>query len=235
MFSNNKNNSEPKKHLKAQMSDKKLKSEYSEEKQESLKKHESLKKQESLTASDINNILNQEELINFKPLPYVEFFGKKVNLDSLIISSVSIILWICLWKFFNLFEIGTYSLIFFFMYIALIIFNIFNASIDTERNLELATYEIDKQVTNGEAAMGVIIILYVFLYNIQMDSNLRLISYKLLTIVMILCSLAIIKYALKNDTKNIRIVRIVSEKFYNQSIILFIFSLIVIYSGIIKK
>lgn len=229
MFSNNKNNSEPKKHLKAQMTNKKLKSEYSEEKQESLKK------QESLTASDINDILNQEELINFKPLPYVEFFGKKVNLDALIISSLSIILWICLWKFFNLFEIETYSLIFFFMYIVLIIFNIFNSSIDTEKNLELATYEIEKQVTNVEAAMGVIIILYVFLYNIQMDSNLRLISYKLLTLVLVLSSLAILKYALKNDTKNIRIVRIVTEKFYNQSIILFIFSLIVIYLGIIKK
>jgi len=229
MFSSNKNNSEPKKHLKAQMSDKKLKSEYSDKNQESLKK------QESLTASDINNILNQEELINYKPLPYVEIFGKKVNLDALIISSISIILWICIWKFFNLFEIGTYSLIFFFMYIALIIFNIFNSSIDTERNLELATYEIEKQVTDGEAAMGVIIILYVFLYNIQMDSNLRLISYKLLTLVLVLCSFGIIKYALKNDTKNIRVVRIFSEKFYNQSIILFIFSLFVIYSGIIKK
>jgi hypothetical protein len=83
--------------------------------------------------------------------------------------------------------------------------------------------------------MGVIIILYVFLYNIQMDSNLRLISYKLLTLVLVLCSFGIIKYALKNDTKNIRVVRIFSEKFYNQSIILFIFSLFVIYSGIIKK
>jgi hypothetical protein len=223
MFSNNKNNSEPKKHLKAQMSDKKLKSEYSD------------KKQESLTASDINNILNQEELINFKPLPYVEIFGKKVNLDALIISSISIILWICLWKFFNLFEIGTYSLIFFFLYIAILIFNIFNSSIDTERNLELATYEIEKQVTNSETVMGVIIILYVFLYNIQMDSNLRLISYKLLTIIMFLLSFSVLKYALKNDTKNIRIVRIFTEKFYNQSIILFIFSLFVIYSGIIKK
>jgi len=220
----NKNNNIPTKHLKAQMIDKNVKLKDTEE--DSTQK---------LSASDINDIIKQEELLNFNPLPYIEFFGKKVDLNTLIISCISLIIWIIIWRVFNLFEIGTYSLIFFFIYIAILFFNIFNSSIETEKNLEFATYEIEKHITNVEAAMGVIVILYVFLYNIQLDNNSRIISYKLLTIVMVLCSIAIIKYALKNDTKNVRTIRIFTEKLYNQAIILFILSLFVIYLGIIKK
>lgn len=195
----------------------------------------SVNRQDTLSASDINDMLKEEEILRLKPLPYVEFAGKKINLDNLIISCLGLILWIFIWKYFNLFDIGKYSLIFFLLYILIILFNIFNSSVDTERNLELATYEIEKQITNVEAAMGVIILLYVFLYNIQIDSSSRIIVYKLLTIVMVLCSISIIKYALKNDTVNVRNVRIISEKFYNQAIILFTLSLVVIYLGIIKK
>ena len=215
------------KNLKAQMVDE------DQDFEKSLK--ETDLKQDTLSSEDINTMLKEEEILRLKPLPYLEFFGRKINLDSLIISALGLILWICIWKFFNLFDIGKYSLIFFFIYVFIVLFNIFNSSVDTERNLELATYEIEKQITNVEAAMGIIIILYVFLYNIQMDSESRILSYKLLTIIMVLCSISIIKYSLKNDSINVRTIRIITEKFYNQAIILFSLCLVVIYFGIIKK
>ena len=216
---------EPEKHLKAQMKNENIQN----------LKSENTKAQAPLTSDDVNNIIQQDEVLNMRPLPYIEIFGLKVNLDSLIISLAGLLIWIFIWKFFNLFETGLYSFIFFFMYILLLIFNIYNSSLNTETNMEMSTYEIEKQLTNVEAAMGVIIILFVFLYNIQMDSNARIFAYKLLTIDMIMCSFAIIKYALKNDTRNIRMIRIANEKIYNQAIILFIFSLVVIYLGIVKK
>ena len=120
------------------------------------------------------------------------------------------------------------------LYIFVSIFNIFNSSTDTEISVENAEYELQNQITRIEGALGVIVLVFVFLFNIKLDESHRLIAYKLLTIIISMLILSIIALDPKNETRNIRNIRIYTEKLYNQSVILFILCLLVIYFGITK-
>jgi hypothetical protein len=219
-----------KKHLIAQMTEKKTK-----DMKVQMKDDTPSSSQDALTSADIDIMLQEEETLKARPLPYIKIFGKKINIDSLVIGCFGLLLWILIWKFLNIFDIGWYTYIFFVFYIIILLLNIFVISLTAETNIEIATYGLEKQTSNTEAAMGVIIILFVFLYNIQMNSQNRDMAFKLLTVVMVFCTFAIIKYSTANDTGNMRIVRLITQKLYNQSIVLFALSFIVIYLGIINK
>ena len=185
-----------------------------------------------LSEDQINSML--EDANKYKNIPTIKIFGIKVGLESFILSIISIVIWIVIWKVFNLFAIGKFSIILFLLYIFVAIFNIFNSSTDTEISVENAAYELQNQITRIEGALGVIVLVFVFLFNIKLDETHRLIAYKLLTIIISMLILSIIALDPKNETRNIRNIRIYTEKLYNQSVILFILCLLVIYFGITK-
>ena len=188
-------------------------------------------KNKVLNESEINYMLQQN---NYKNIPIIKLFGIKVGLESFIITIISIIVWIFIWKIFNLFKIGKFTIFIFLLYIIVSIFNIFNSSTDTEISVENAVYEMLNQISRIQAALGVIILVFVFLFNIKIDETHRLLAYKLLTIIICLLILSMIALDSKNETRNIRNIRLYTQKLFNQAIILFMLCLIIIYNGITK-
>lgn len=185
-----------------------------------------------LSADQINYMLQDES--KYKSIPTVKLFGIVLGLESFIISIIAIVVWIAIWKIFDLFKIGKFSIYLFLLYIFIVIFNIFNSSTDTEINVENAVYELQNQISRIEGALGVIILVFVFLFNLKMDETNRLIAYKLLTIIICMLILSIVALDPKNETRNIRNIRLYTQKLYNQAVVLFILCLIVIYLGITK-
>jgi hypothetical protein len=100
--------------------------------------------------------------------------------------------------------------------------------------VETSSYELQIQISRIEGTLGVIMLVFVFLYNIKLDENDRLLAYKLLTIIICMLIISLLSLDPKNDTRNIRNIRIYMQKLYNQSATLFILCLIVIYFGILK-
>lgn len=188
------------------------------------------KGEKALTADDINNILEEK----FKPIPTLDILGIKVSRDDLIISGIAIAVWTLLWVMLGLFSFGKISFIFYLSFIVVQLINIFNSSIDTETSVEFAIYEFYNQVNRIEGAFGVIILVLVFLYNMPVREENKQLAYKLLTIVSILLAITVVQYDTKNDPVNIRNTRLAIQKIYNQAIILFIFTLVVIFYGLGK-
>jgi uncharacterized membrane protein YqjE len=130
-----------------------------------------------LTADEINFMLQDES--KYKSIPTIKLFGISVGLESLIITIISIIVWIIIWKIFGLFKLGKFTIILFILYIIIAFFNIFNSSTDTEISVENAVYELQNQISRIEGALGSIVLVFVFLYNILLFFyvNLQLIYY----------------------------------------------------------
>jgi uncharacterized membrane protein YqjE len=185
-----------------------------------------------LTADEINFMLQDES--KYKSIPTIKLFGISVGLESLIITIISIIVWIIIWKIFGLFKLGKFTIILFILYIIIAFFNIFNSSTDTEISVENAVYELQNQISRIEGALGSIVLVFVFLYNMKLDEAHRLFAYKLLIIIISMLILSIVTLDPKNDTRNIRNIRLFIQKLYNQAVILFILCLLVIYFGITK-
>lgn len=188
--------------------------------------------EEGLTADEINNLLQEAK---FRTIPTVKIFGKTIGTDALIISLVSVFIWILIWKVFGLFSLGNYSIIFFIAYIIIAIVNIFNSSTDTEISVEMAVGELQNEIVRIIGVFGVIILVFVFLFNIQMNNDVKNTCYKLLTIVLTFFAISLIKIDPKNDSRNIRNIRLIIQKFYNQGVILFMLTLYFIYVGIQQK
>jgi hypothetical protein len=187
---------------------------------------------EGLTANEINDLLQESK---FKSNPSVQIFGKSVSIDALTITSISIFVWILIWKVFGLFNLGNYSIAFFILNIFLEILNIFNSSTDTEINVETEVGYLQNVITRIIGVFGIIILVFVFLFNIQMNNDIKNTCYKILSIVLIYFAISLFIIEPKNDTRNIRNIRLIIEKFYNQGIILFMLTIYFIYLGIMQK
>ena len=186
----------------------------------------------SLSTSDIDKLLEEDQIYASIPLLHI---GKiQIGTESLVFTLISLVIWIFLWIFLGLFNINN-SLIFFFSFILVLIFNILNSSLNIQKSVENAAYETQNQIVKTEGLLGVIVLVFVFLFNINMNSFLKTISYKLLAVILILLCISIVSLETQNNSRNIRNVRLGMAQLYNQSIILFIMAIYLIYIGIIKK
>ena len=190
-----------------------------------------IQKEECLSVEDINNLLKSNEEI-FKEIPTINIFGKKIGRESFIITITAIIVWIFIWLFFGLFKAGNFVILFFIFYIFKALFNIFNSSIDTEISVEMAVNEYQNQIIRVLGVFGSIIILFVFLYQIQMSYENKVLCYKVLTICLIMFGISLGIFDPKNDSQNIRNIRLVSQKFYEEGLTLFMLTIYLIFLGI---
>lgn len=186
-----------------------------------------------ISTDDINKLLQEDQL--YSNLSYISFGKIQLGTEIFIISILSFLLWIFLWLYFGLFKLGNYNIIFFSVFIGVLILNLFNSSLNTQKSVENAAYDMQNQIVKAEGLLGVVILLFVFLFNIDMKNDIRIIVYTILTLVLILLCISIISLESQNNSKNIRNIRLAMTQFYNQSLILFIFSLYLIYCGIVKK
>jgi hypothetical protein len=186
----------------------------------------------SLSNSDIDKLLEEDQI--YMTIPVLHIGKLQLGVESVIFAIISLILWLILWGFLGLFNINN-SLIFFFSFIGVLIFNVLNASLNIQKSVENAAYETQNQIVKTEGLLGVVILVFVFLFNINMNNDSKNISYKLLTVILILLCISIITLETQNNSRNIRNVRLGMIQLYNQSIILFIMTIYLIYMGIIKK
>ena len=134
--------------------------------------------------------------------------------------------------FFGLFKIDKYSIIFFCIFIIIQIFNVFNSSSNTETDFIEATYEIQNQIGKIQTVLGVIILIFIF--NIKLDDKYKNTIHKLYILILFLLCLSLIKYNTKNKSRNVRNIRIFTQKLYNQGLILFMLVLYLFFLGIPK-
>ena len=186
----------------------------------------------NLSVSDINKLLEEDQI--YTSIPLLTIGNVQIGKDVFISSIISFVLWVFLWFYFGLFNLGNYTLIFFFIFIFILIFNMVNSSLNIERSVENAAYDIQNQIVKAEGLLGVIILVFVFLFNIDMSSDSKIIVYKLLAVILTMLSISIISLETQNNSRNIRNVRLGMVQLYNQSIILFILCLYLIYMGIKK-
>lgn len=183
-----------------------------------------------LSVDEINNLLQESK---FKEIPTINIFGKKIGTESLIITSVAILLWIIIWKVFDLFALGNFTIMFFIYYIIKAVFNVYNSSTDTEISVEMAVNEHQNQIIRIVGVFGSIIILFAFLYQIKMNNdNNKILCYKVLTISLIMFCVSLGNIDPKNDSRNIRNIRLIIQKIYDEALILFMLTIYLIFLGI---
>jgi hypothetical protein len=185
-----------------------------------------------LSSQDINNLIERQNTI--VKLTSFKIFGKDFDVRATIIAFISIILWIFIWFFFNIFSIKG-SIVFFIIFIVLTILNLFNDSTYQLLDPETEDFSYDRQINNIEGAVGIIVLVFIFLFNISMDETIKRRTSKILVISLIISCLTLFIYNIKYRSVNIRNVRMITQQFFNQSIILFMLSLFSIYTGLSLK
>ena len=179
-----------------------------------------------LSQTDIKELISESE--QFKKLPSIDIGIAKIDIQSTYITILALITWFLIWYCFNIFSIVPYADAFFIFYIVILLINLFNSANDIP-DVDSERVNIASQQNFIQGGLAVFILAFVFLYNIKMDENYRINVYKILIICLIVTSLGIIIINLKNNSKNIRMVRKIQQFLYNQGLILFILSLFVIY------
>ena len=185
-----------------------------------------------LSSQDINNLIERQNTI--VKLTSFKIFGKDFDVRATIIAFISIILWIFIWFFFNIFSIKG-SIVFFIIFIVLTILNLLNDSTYQLLDPETEDFSYDRQINNIEGAVGIIVLVFIFLFNISMDETIKRRTSKILVISLIISCLTLFIYNIKYRSVNIRNVRMITQQFFNQSIILFMLSLFSIYTGLSLK
>ena len=175
-----------------------------------------------------------EEQDKFRRLPSVNIFGTEIDNDSLVLFSIFILIWIFLWKVLNIQSLFAYSFVFFILYIVISIFNIFNSATDIP-DIETSRVQLEVQSTLIQGGLGIFILVFIFLYEIKINQNYIKDIYKLLIINLIITSLSIIIFSVKNSSRNIRIMRKTYQNLFNMGVVYFIMALYMIFLSITKN
>jgi hypothetical protein len=202
---------------------------------ENLKKLQSeIEKTDStiLRAIDIKNLLNEQE--KFRKLPSINILGNDIDYDSFIIFTVFLLIWIFLWYFLNINSLFKHAYIFFILYFIVSIFNIFNSANDIP-DIESSKVALEVQSTLIQGGMGIFILVFIFLFEINIHKEDIINIYKILIINLLLTSLSILIVNTKNNSRNIRIVRKVVQNIFNMGVIFFMISLYMIFLSASKK
>jgi hypothetical protein len=189
----------------------------------------SQKEQEELLnmRKNINVILNQD--IPFKKLSYVKIDNLDIAKDNLIISSIFIFIWIFIWFVFRFFDIGSYSIFFFILYILIEIYNIIKSSTTIEINNTFSSLKYNDAISKGETFLCIIVILYIFVFNMDLDGENKKIIYKLLSVILGFSCLLLFKIKFKDNSRNMRNLILIDKKINNQIIILFMMCIYLIF------
>lgn len=188
---------------------------------------------ENLYANEINDIVAlQNSVIEF---PTISIFGKKIDKDNLIITGVILVMWTIIWVFFGFFKIHKNAIFFYILFIILSIVNSLNLSEYIRVDPETEEYNYQRQINNIAGTIGIFVLLLVFVFNLSIDENVKILVSKILTVTLIISCLAIYIYTVKYETRNFKILTLLSQKFFNQSIVLFMLALYIIYTGLNVK
>jgi len=188
--------------------------------------------QNKLTSQEIEDLLSESD--KFKKLDSIKFLNKEWDLQSLYIFIIAVFTWVIFWKLFNLsnvfksWNVEKIGVITFIFYIFISFFNFYNSANDVP-DVESERVNISSQQSFIQGAIAVIILAFVFLYNIPMEDSDKTHIYVILITSLIVSSLSIIIINVQNISTNIRFVRKVQQSLYNQGLILFMLALFMIY------
>ena len=136
---------------------------------------------------------------------------------------ISILFYINLWD--------SYFIIFFIIYIILTIFNLFNDSSDIIADEGIMMSELQTQDLFLQGCISMYILIFVFLYSIEITKNMKFRIYKMLIITILISSFALFIYQPRIDSsRNIRILKKIKQVAFNQSLVLFCITLFMIFT-----
>lgn len=182
-----------------------------------------------LSHDDINNIIQKQNTI--LEFDTITLFGKKIDKTNLIITTLSIIIIFFIFYFCGLFKIK-YGIFFYFIGLIFTMFNLINTGVYARIDPETEIFNFEKQKNNIEGALGLFVLVFIFIFNINIDNNTKVIVSKLLILCIISSCLSIFIFNSKYKTNSIRNLRLFTQKLFNLSVILFIFSLTLIYHSL---
>jgi hypothetical protein len=189
----------------------------------------SQKEQEELLnmRKNINTILNQD--ISFKKLSSIKIDNLDIAKDNLVISSIFIFIWIFIWFVFRFFDIGNYVIFFFILYILIEIYNIIKSATTIETNNTFSSVKYNDAISKGETFLCIMVILYIFVFNMNLDHENKKIIYKLLSVILGFSCLLLFKIKFKDNSRNMRNLILIDKKINNQIIILFMMCIYLIF------
>lgn len=176
---------------------------------------------------NINALLNQD--IPFKKLSYIKIDKLDITTDNLIISIIFIFIWIFIWFLFGFFNFGSYSIILFILYICIELYNIIESQNTVEILNTFSTVRYNDAISKGETFLCIIIIFYIFVFNMNLNSVQEKNIYKLLTVIIGFSCLLLFKIKFKDNSRNMRNLILIDKKINNQIIILFIMCIYLIF------
>lgn len=182
--------------------------------------------QESLNQLIIDSDFSQS-------VPTTTILGVTVSTEALLVTLTTDVIFAVLWYVLGLFNITSYSYIFFILYILLDVYNILNDSTNTDVSVAEAYNDIQSEVIRIEGMVGVVIIAYaVASLATDMEPQRREVALRLFTYSLIVICLSIVTYSTPNSSQHLRNLRILKERLSNQGIFLFILGLVVLLIGV---
>lgn len=179
-----------------------------------------------LNNAEVQNLINQAG--DYRKLKSINIAGFQFDIYTIIIFILSIVLWTILWLSFNIFDIVSYSEFFFSLYIIIAFINLINSSNDTA-DVETERVQNSSQQSYIQGSIAIFILAFIFLYNIEMENDDKTKVYTVLIICLIVSCLALIILDYKNNSENIRFIRKINQLLYNQSLVLFLLALFMIF------
>lgn len=176
---------------------------------------------------NINTLLNKN--ISFKKTSSIQIDKVNISTDMLIITTIFALVWIFIWFMLGFFDIGHYTIVFFFLYIGVELFNIVESSLTVEVNNIFSTSKYNDNISKGETFFSIIIILYIFVFTMGLDKDSEKIIYKLLTVMLFFSAILLFKIKFKDNSRNMRNLMIIDQKINNQIIVLFIMCIYLIF------
>ena len=176
---------------------------------------------------NINTILNKD--ITFKKLSYVKIDNIDIVTDNLIISIIFILIWTFIWFLFGFFNFGSYTIFFFILYICIELYNIIKSQTTVEVLNTFSNVRYNDAISKGETFLCIIIIFYIFIFNMNLNNEQQRIIYKLLSVIVGFSCILLFKIKFKDNSRNMRNLILIDKKINNQIIILFIMCIYLIF------
>jgi len=181
-----------------------------------------------LSAKDIDQLV--ENTAQFRNLPSVDVLGVSLDRDALYVFLFSVVLFSIIFFAFGIINIVKYAPVFYFAFLAISVFNLFNSSTDVS-DVDTEKVQQSAQQAFFQGGVAVFILVFVFVNNLEIKDkhDIRQI-YLILIITMIISALSLISIEFKNNSEQVRIVRLVNQSFYNMALVMFVLTLFMIWN-----
>ena len=125
----------------------------------------------------------------------------------------------------------SYFSIFFGIYLLLSIFNLINDSDEMIADQSIAMSELQSQDLFMQGCIYMYILIFVFLYSIEIPKEMKFKIYKMLIITILISSFSLFIYQAKIDSsRNIRFLKKIEQTIFNQSLVMFCITLYMIFT-----